>query len=89
MCSLRKSVSDSSLKSTESFESLDCEKELFTFAHHDIMYEDPESGEQMMILPKGDPLQVVETKYKRKSSWSYGLKFRFSLHFLLYICTYF
>ena len=77
MCSLSKTFSESSVKSTESFDSLDCEKEVYSFSPHDIYFDDPESGEKIMILPKGEPLPVAETKYKRKSGWSYGLKFRF------------
>ena len=80
MSSLTRLFSESSKQSTNSFDSLDMEgvKTHFDFAPKDIFYTDPEGGYELLILTAGDPLPVMETRYKRKLSWSYGLKFRFA-----------
>ena len=80
MSQLSKSTSERSTRSTESFDSLDInfEEETYNSAPHDIFYDDPESGGRLLVLRKGDPLPVDSTKYKKKSDWSYALKFRFT-----------
>jgi hypothetical protein len=73
MTSLTKSAS---VVSTESFDSTEVEQKSYNFAPEDVFYKNPDTGDSLMVLSKGEPLPVLETKYKRKASWSYGLKFR-------------
>ena len=85
MSSLYRTFSETSVKSTNSFDSeaVD-EKEFFDFAPKNIYYVNPDdTSEQMMILPQGEPLPVKETKYKRKIGWNYGLKFRYVRNILI------
>ena len=77
MTALSRTLSETSIMSTNSFESeAEDEKKNFDFAPKNIYYVDPDTSEQMLILPVGEPLPVMETKYKRKIGWTYGLKFR-------------
>ena len=87
MSQLTKTISERSTRSTESFDSLEFdfdEEETYNNAPHDIYYVDPESGDRLLVLRKGDPLPVDSTKYKKKKEWSYALKFRLA-HFILLI----
>ena len=87
MSSLYRTFSETSVKSTNSFDSeaVD-EKEFFDFAPKNIYYVNPDdTSEQMMILPQGEPLPVKETKYKRNIGWNYGLKFRCVRNILILI----
>ena len=78
MTSLHRTLSESSVKSTNSFDSeaMD-ENEVFDFAPRNIFYVNPDTSDKMLILSQGEPLPVLETKYKRMVGWTYGLKFRF------------
>ena len=76
MSGLTKSASERSTLSTESFESGDMDSESYSCAPHDLFYDDPESGDRLKVLSQGEPVPVLETKYKKKKEWNYGLKFR-------------
>ena len=84
MSYLTKSSSLRSTLSTESFDSFEAntEPESFAFAPHNIYYNIPESDDRLLIVPQGEPLPVLATKYKKKKEWTYGLKFRFVMFFL-------
>ena len=49
----------------------------FTEAPYDLYYDEKgTSGESLLVMKKGERLPCV-TKYKKKSTWSYALKFRY------------
>ena len=77
MSELTKSDSARSTNSTQSLDSFDLSSTVYSFAPHDLFYDDPESGVCLLVLRQGDPLPVRETKYKLKKDWTYALKFRF------------
>ena len=76
MSLLTKSDSVLSTNSTQSLDSNELSSTVYSFAPHDLHYEDPESGVRLLVLRQGEPLPVLETKYKLKKNWSYALKFR-------------
>ena len=63
------------MSSTLSFDSLSDDDE-HSFAPHDLQYNDPISGEALLVLKKGEPVPCT-TKYKKKSHWDYAMKFRY------------
>ena len=70
-----------SFQSTESFgsddEVWDDEPPSHTHVPKDLYYEDQESGERLLVAKEGETLPINQTKYKKKSGWTYAYKFRF------------
>ena len=62
--------------STESYDSLELERQVYSEAPHDILYQDPETGDSVTVLREGESVPVVLRKYKGKKHWSFLLKFR-------------
>ena len=46
------------------------------FVVSDLLFTDPESGEQIVVAKSGEKLPILQTKLKKKSSWNYAYKFR-------------
>ena len=73
MSSIDRSVST---LSTESYDSVELEHKVYSTAPHDIYYEDPETGDSIIVLREGESVPVVLRKYKGKKHWSFLLRFR-------------
>ena len=76
MSSIERSVSS---QSTESFDSVELEEEdkIYSIAPHDIIYEDPGTGDSLLVLKKGESVPVLQSKYKGKKRWPFLLRFRY------------
>ena len=62
--------------STESYDSVELEHKVYNTAPHDMYYEDPETGDSIIVLREGQSVPVVLSKYKGKKHWSFLLRFR-------------
>ena len=62
--------------STESYDTLELERQVNSKAPHDILYQDPETADTVTVLKEGEPVPVEQRKYKGKKHWSFLLKFR-------------
>ena len=76
MSSIERSVSS---QSTESFDSVELEEEdkIYSIAPHDIIYEDPGTGDSLLVLKKVESVPVLQSKYKGKKRWPFLLRFRY------------
>ena len=73
MSSIDRSVST---QSTESYDSVELEHQIYSTAPHDIFYEDPETGDSIIVLREGESVPVLQSKYKGKKHWPFLLRFR-------------
>ena len=64
MSSIDRSVST---VSTESYDSLELERQVYSEAPHDILYQDPETGDTVTVLKEEKPVPVEQRKYKGRS----------------------
>ena len=67
-----------SFNSTESFSGDEFESapKEHVVAPYDLYYTLPETQERVLVAKDGEALPIETTKYKKKSSWDYALKFR-------------
>ena len=43
---------------------------------HDLYHTEPSTGDRVLVAKEGEKLPIEKTKFKKRSSWGFCLKFR-------------